>query len=48
MDSKIKILFILSISPILLLAQSRATQKYIDSSELQLKLYAAQRFYVET
>jgi hypothetical protein len=45
MDSKIKILFLLLVSPILLFAQSNATKKYIDSSELQLKLFAAEYYY---
>jgi|SRR6185312_4977138 len=45
MDSKIKILFLLLICPILLLAQNNATKKYIDSSELQLKLFASEYYY---
>lgn len=47
MDSKIKILFLLSVFPILLFAQSKGTKKYIDSSELQLKLFASEMFYAE-
>lgn len=45
MDSKIKILFLLLVSPILLFAQNKATKKYIDSSELQLKSFAAEYYY---
>jgi hypothetical protein len=47
MDSKIKILFILLVSPVLMYAQTKSTKKYIDSSELQLKLFASQMFYAE-
>jgi hypothetical protein len=45
MDSKIKILFLLLFCPILLFAQTKATKKYMDSSELQLKLFAAEYYY---
>ena len=47
MESKIKILFLLLACPILLFAQNKATKKYTDSSELQLKLFASQMFYAE-
>jgi hypothetical protein len=47
MDSKIKILFLLLVSPILLFAQNKAAKKYVDSSELQLKLFASSMFYSE-
>lgn len=47
MDSKIKILFLLLVCPILLFAQNKATKKYIDSSEFQLKLFASAIFYSE-
>jgi hypothetical protein len=47
MDSKVKIFFLLLVSPILLFAQNKATKKYIDSSELQLKLFASAMFYSE-
>lgn len=45
MDSKIKIFFLLHICPVMLLAQNNATSKYIDSSELQLKLFSAEYYY---
>jgi|KBSMisStandDraft_5_1062788.scaffolds.fasta_scaffold44535_1 hypothetical protein len=47
MDSKIKILFLLSFCPNLLFAQNKAEKKYIDSSELQLKLFASEMYYAE-
>jgi hypothetical protein len=47
MDSKIIILVLLSVCPIFLFAQDKATAKYIDSSELQLKLFASEMFYAE-
>lgn len=47
MDSKIKIFFLILVSPIVLFAQNTATKKYIDSSELQLKLFASAMFYSE-
>ncbi|HMG68428.1 MAG TPA: hypothetical protein VK588_12110 [Chitinophagaceae bacterium] len=47
MYSKIRILFLVSISPILLVAQNKATKKFVDSSELQLKLFASEMFYSE-
>ena len=45
MDSKIKILFLVLVCPIFLFAQNKGTKKYIDSSELQLKLFAAEYYY---
>src|SRR5580765_1588417 len=45
MDSKIKILFLLSVCPILLFAQNKVTKKYIDSSELQLRIFASEYYY---
>jgi hypothetical protein len=45
MDSKIKILFLLLACPIYLFAQNKVSDKYIDSSELQLKLFAAEYYY---
>jgi hypothetical protein len=47
MYSKIKILFLLWVCPISLFAQNEATKKYIDSSEIQLKLFACEIFYAE-
>jgi hypothetical protein len=47
MDSKIKILFLLLVCSILSHAQDKGTKKYIDSSELQLKLFASEMFYTE-
>ena len=45
MDSKMKILILLLVCPALLFAQSKAEKKYIDSSELQLKLFASEYYY---
>jgi len=46
MEGKIKIFFILLIFPVLLSAQIKA-KRFIDSSELQLKLFASAMFYSE-
>lgn len=47
MDSKIKILVFLFVFPLFSMAQKKAFKTYIDSSELQLKLFASQMFYAE-
>lgn len=47
MDSKIKIFILLLGIPLFSMAQNKAFKKYVDSSELQLKLFAAEVFYGE-
>ncbi len=47
MDSKIKILFLLLVFPTFLFAQNKVTRSYVDSSEIQLKLFASEMFYAE-
>jgi predicted ATP-binding protein involved in virulence len=45
MDSKIKLFLILFLVPFFLCAQNKSLKKYVDSSELQLKLFASEYFY---
>lgn len=47
MDCKIKLLIVILLCPILINAQGRLTSKYVDSSELQLRMYAAEVFYLK-
>ena len=45
MDSKIKLLLLLLIIPLLASAQNEFSKRFIDSSEFQLKLFASEYFY---
>ena len=47
MDSKMRLIIIFLIIPILGSAQKSISKKYIDSSELQLKFFATQVYYAE-
>lgn len=47
MGSKIQISVLLLVCPVLLFAQNKVMKKYVDSSELQLKLFASEIFYAE-